>query len=115
MIKRKYHSTIASLLLGCMLIMSVPFHNFLHQHIHAHKGSITDVSKQKQLVNVDNSIDFHNCIACTIHQVAHSFFVKGQDFYLFTLSAVSSFIEKDVVTVCHFLLQSPGRAPPIIS
>lgn len=114
MIRKKYHSTVAAFLLGCMLIVSVPFYDFLHQH-HHFDNEVSAKSHQSQEVSAqtESIIAFDHCIACSISQLAKTFFVKSTDSFLILPTVKFSFIEKENKLVNLFTLTAQGRSPPV--
>lgn len=115
LVKIKFHKKIAFFLLGCMLIISMPFHDFLHQHSHIQERDTQTHCKQEQLHNLENIVDFHDCIACVISQAAQTLFLKNSFSLPTFLAYKPSFLQVTFGQSLVFIFTTNGRAPPFLN
>lgn len=114
MIHKKYHNAIAGLLLTCTLLMTVPFYGFMHNHTHFTANQYDTEQHQREALTPqhENVVELHNCIACSISQVAQMFFLKSADYSVELMATRVCFVDKPIQQESYSVITSQGRAPP---
>ncbi len=114
LIRKKYHKKIASLLLGCMLIVGMPFHEFLHQHTHTCDTELSSRNDTEFSIHTEVAeIAVHSCVACSINQLAHTLFIKAAEFsFIFSFSN-TLLAQRENNRLFFFTIATESRAPPV--